>query len=231
MNRRLPVFPSILVIALVAASVVAQENTARPDGWRGLVLDGSTVEDAIRILGQPSKDKDKQRVELVAASEWLGDLEKQKLFRKLTFKKPEGFAQATLFFKDNKLVIIELDGKYEFQEGWLDPDALFSLFNADFKPHNKIFGGKRLLPPEEFSRVGDAATKDFAWYYDMIAVAERSFILADVKNSEPSAVGILGANPSYSRETKDKKKRDAGGKFPGFVEKVQIISRSLASNP
>jgi hypothetical protein len=230
MKRFLLPFASFLVITLCTAVPFAQENSTRPDGWRGLVLDVSTPEDAIRILGKPSKDKDKQAFTLVAAREWLGSVEKQKIFRKLTFKKPEGFAQATLFFKDNKLVMIELEGKYEFEEGWLDPDHLFKIFSADFKPHNKIFGGKRLLPPEEFSRVGDPATKDFAYYYDMIAVAERSFILADVNNSEPSAAGLFGANPSYNRDQKDKKRRDAGGKFPGNVEKIQIISRSLTKD-
>lgn len=142
----------------------------------------------------------------------------------MTFDKPEGFAKARLYFKDNKLSVIELEAKYAFEEGWLDPDDLNKVFDLNFKPHNAVFGGKKLPPPDEFAVSGDASTKnEFHAFYEMIAVTEKSFVFVGVNNSEKFSV--LGGNS----ESNAKKKRDKGGEFPGNVRTIQIISRSFSN--
>jgi len=45
-------------LALLTANTFAQgSNSSRADGFRGLILNQTTSEDAARILGQPAADK------------------------------------------------------------------------------------------------------------------------------------------------------------------------------
>jgi hypothetical protein len=54
---------SLLALLFCATVAVAQQQDgAKPDRWRGLVLDESTAEDAIKVLGQPKKDGPGQSV-------------------------------------------------------------------------------------------------------------------------------------------------------------------------
>jgi hypothetical protein len=49
---------AILVVLLCCVNITApqEQDGAKPDRWRGLILDESTPEDAIKLLGQPKKD-------------------------------------------------------------------------------------------------------------------------------------------------------------------------------
>jgi hypothetical protein len=202
-----------------------------PNGWHNLTLNISSVENAITEFGKPKKDETNKGVEIISArgAEWLSLSKDSKTFRKLTYEKPDVFAKANLYFKDNKLAIIELYPKYEFENGWLDPDDLNRIFDAKFNPHNSVFGGKPLGTPDEFVAAGNTmAIKDLRAFYEMIAVTEDCFAFASVDNREPIGIGLFGRNPLYDAEVKDKKRRDAHGEFPGFVTVVQIISRALA---
>lgn len=228
---------SFIFVAILCLMVVlpcqAQEIKTQSDGWGGLVLDVSTVEDAVKKLGKPAKDETNKNVEIISyrGEDWLNIPKNQKVFRKLTFNKPQNFAKAKLYFKDDKLAIIELEAKYAFEEGWLDPDDLNKIVDADFKPHNSVFGGSKLSSPAEFAVSGDPKTKgELRAFYEMIAVTEKSFVFAAVQNTEPTAIGLFGRNPLYGKEKKDKKKRDANGDFPGNVRVLQIISRSLSTD-
>jgi hypothetical protein len=71
-------------------------------------------------------------------------------------------------------------------------------------------------------------SKGIAAYYEMIGISAKSFVFADVNNSDPTGIGLFGRNPLYGSEVKAKKKRDAGGKFPGYVTELLIIERSLS---
>jgi hypothetical protein len=46
-----------LILILSFGAVAQEQDKPMPDRWRGLVIDQSTPEDAIRILGEPKKDK------------------------------------------------------------------------------------------------------------------------------------------------------------------------------
>src|SRR5687768_2248436 len=101
----------ILATALVlffAVFVQSQEQSSpKPDTWRGLVIDASTPDDAIKTFGQPKKDR-------------LGGLRTYPLnkrltidhnstgFRKLYYENVEGIDHVELVFKDNKLLIVEI---------------------------------------------------------------------------------------------------------------------------
>ena len=73
----------LIVIFFCANVVVAQEqDSPKPDKWRGLVLNESTPEDAIRILGQPAKDS-MNRIFAEPIDNWLTKKHKDKIFRTL----------------------------------------------------------------------------------------------------------------------------------------------------
>lgn len=212
-NLILVVSLCLLIVLNIQAQIISEPQD---NGWHGLIINVSSVDDAVKSLGKPVKDETNQKVEVVSVrgEDWLNGTQKQKIFRKLTFEKPERFAKARLYFKDNLLVVIELQPK--------------SATEADFKPHNTVFGGKPLGKPEEFAIKGDPTTdKEIRAYYEMIGITEKCFVFARIDNTEPEAVGLFGANPTYNRKRKEKKKRDSNGNFPGNVNLLQIISRSL----
>jgi hypothetical protein len=221
---------AVLLSACAIPSGAQEQFTARPDGWRGLVIDASTPEDAIRVLGQPSGDKSNQSLKLVMVDKWLaGGKYNQKIFRELTFKKPAGFKEARLSFLENKLVVIELEATTGDAQNWLDPDELAATFNTKFAAEDWHFG-KKLPPLGEFEQsLGNDSPKKFTEFYDMIAVSERSFIVATVDNRTARPMGLFthGCSSCAKRENREKKERDAGGTFPGQVSFIEIVSRNL----
>src|SRR5688500_7558681 len=100
----------------------------QPDRWRGLILDQSTPDDAIKVLGQPASDKP-TKLMVYRIQSWLTKRTKEKIFRTLEFKKPEGIDKARLVFLDSKLVAIDLDMK----KG-IAPGALSNIYGIEFQP-------------------------------------------------------------------------------------------------
>src|SRR5207253_9593018 len=107
-------FPILLVYgALLAANASAQANVPRADGFRGLILNQTTAEDAIRILGPPAADKI-DRLNVSKLSKWLKAKHTEKIFRQLTFKNIGDFSRIELSFLENKLMAIELECKKSY---------------------------------------------------------------------------------------------------------------------
>jgi hypothetical protein len=225
----------LLSLALCFITVLTSysQSTIGPaaDGWHDLHLGISSVDDAIKQLGRPAKDEVNKGLEILSprGADWLSFTKDQKIFRKLTFEKPELFRKAKLYFFESKLAVIQLDAHYEFEDGWLDPDDLDKIVDVKFLPHNSVFGGKPLGTPVEFVANGDpTVSKRIAAYYEMIGITAKSFVFANVNNTEPIAIGLFGRNPLYKSEAKAKKNRDSGGKFPGYVTELLIVDRGLS---
>jgi hypothetical protein len=223
----------IAILLFVYVMPLKAQVTAQPDGWRGLIIDVSTPEDAIRIFGQPSSDKSNQSLRLLMVDKWLaGGKYKQKLFRQLTFKKPVGFDEVRLSFLESKLIMIELEPRTGDVPDWFDPDTLAVTFNARFTPQEWHIG-KKLPPLTEFQQSMRAdPPKKFAEIYDMVAISDRSFILARVDNITARPMGLFtrGCSSCAKEENKKRKERDAGGTFPGQISFVEIISRRLGND-
>jgi hypothetical protein len=231
--RQLTHFFLVAFVLLVCTTAsVAQQPPAQPDGWRGLVLDVSTTDDAIRVLGKPKSDKSAQSLQLIMVDKWLpGAKYNQKVFRRLTFKKPDGFEEAQLSFLDDRLVLIDLTARDGDVPDWVDPDDLGEMFNARFI-YSEWHFGKKLEPLVEFEKFDGAPPKKFAEIYNMIAISERSFIVAHVGNIEARGTSLFGppCTSCAKEENKKRKTRDAGGAFPGQVSYIQIVSRKLAQS-
>ncbi len=223
----------VFAIVFVCTTIsMAQQPTAQADGWRGLVLDVSTVDDAIRVLGKPKSDKSGQSLQLIQVDKWLpGAKYNQKVFRRLTFKKPDGFDEAQLSYLEDKLVLIDLTARTGEVPDWIDPDDLPEMFNTHFT-YSEWHFGKKLPPLEEFEKSDSVAPKKFAELYHMIAITDRSFVIAGVDNVKARGTSLFGppCTGCAKSENNKRKVRDANGTFPGQVWGIQIVSRKLASN-
>jgi hypothetical protein len=112
----------------------------------------------------------------------------------------------------------------ELEENWIDPDDLEKLFGVVFKPQKRKHNSK-LPSPTEFQSDAPAELKkdEYDYWYDMIAVSEKSFVVAVADNYQYLS-GIFD-----SPDVKRRKKINArGNRYPGYVSDIEIISRSLA---
>lgn len=185
-------------------------ESPKPDRWRGLILDQSTPEDAIQILGQPASDKI-GKLYVSKIQSWLSKRAKEKIFRTLEFKKPEGIDKARLSFLDNKLVAIDLD----VRKG-IAPIALANIYGVEFQP--LVSAADVAFRPRDYeSNQGRIYPKTYPTVYSMVAVSKNSFIDAMVSNV-PSFGGALTRSMGIP---------DEPGTFPGRVETVTIVSRTL----
>jgi hypothetical protein len=211
-------------VLFCAAPLLAQDRAA---GLQGLVLNVSSPDDAVRLFGTPAKEKDKIALELSRPLSWLSDKCKEKVFRTLTYKKLHDYKQVQFSFLDNKLVLINLETPdAELEENWIDPDDLEQLFGVSFKPHQRKYNSK-LPSPSEFKASAPAELKkeEYAYWYDMIAVSENSFIVAIVDNYQYRS-GLFD-----SPDVKRRKKINARGtRYPGYVSNIEIVSHTLAAS-
>jgi hypothetical protein len=189
----------LLLLTVLSISVAAQS----PDRWKGLVLDESTPENAIAILGKPDADKtDSFRVYKI--EDWFTKRIREKKWRRLEYKNVEGFDKVILAF-DTKLVFIELNPKK------LDPDVLENAYGIPFIVTSSKF--ERALTPGNVGK-DTGRMQSYPLFYYLYAKAPKTILLAGVGNS--SLGSILG-----SKSVND----DIG--FPGAVKYLQIISRAL----
>lgn len=204
------IFSCVLLLCLSITAFPQTEDRARPDRWRGLVLDESTPEDAIRILGQPAKDK-LARIYVFRIQSWLSKKTKEKNFRALEFKNPEGMDKVVLFFERGRLVAIDLDLKKS-----IAPIALTNIYGIEFQP--AVGALDIAFRPRDFERnQGKVYPKTYPTVYSMVGASERSFIDAMVENV-PSLGGAFARSAGI---------QDQPGTFPGKVDKLTIVSRSL----
>jgi hypothetical protein len=221
---------SIVAFSLLfAASVLAQNKS---DQWNGLTFDVSTPADAVKLFGEPNKNKDKQNLEIMRAESWLSGEQDKKIFRTLTYKRIKENKNVQLSFLDEKLVMVSFEAPDAHRESvYLDPDDLAKEFNETFKPYGRKFGQTRPFYTEyEEKAPSELSKQGYKTFYDMMAVGEKVFIIAVVNNVENLVGGAINPTDPTDLGEKDRKAAvNAGGKFPGYVTRVQIISRRLAA--
>jgi len=205
---------AILITLCLSICAAAQETTDKPqpDRWRGLVINESTAEDAIKTLGQPKKDKPGGLRTYPLNKRLIVD-HNSKEFRKLTYEKLTGVKKAELLFKDEKLVMIELHPEKSIQATTF-PD----LYGIMFTP--KISGMDQAFSPNDYERnKGNVYPMNYPVTYHLVAVTDSTYVSAFVDNSSVGSI-LFGSRRDKTGEN------DKGG-FPGKVQFVQLISRTL----
>jgi hypothetical protein len=204
---------TILILSFFTFALLAQTNEPpgtkpKPDRWRGLILGESSPNDAIARLGKPESDK-VDSLKIYVIGKWFTDDHKKKLYRKLVFQEVETVKKVELSFKDEKLVMIELHFDKKFS-----PHSLGNNYSIAFKP---IFGGL-FSGSEARSKQGLNQPINYPPAYSLVGKSEKSVLFANVSNVTGSVFkDVAGVN-------------DTEDTFPGKVDRLQIISRTLENN-
>ncbi|HLL77034.1 MAG TPA: hypothetical protein VK421_17395 [Pyrinomonadaceae bacterium] len=166
-------FAFSLCLAASGAAAQQQQSAATPDGFTGLTLGETTVEEAVAALGQPDTDKT-DKLDVSKIEKWLDKRHSEKIFRRLSYTKSEILRKLELSFLDGKLVMIDLEFKKSY-----DPEKLPNLFAVNFA----LVGGPSPLPnkPGEYPR-GFLATH-FPAAYALIGISPKTFILANCESA------------------------------------------------
>lgn len=166
----------VLLLFLLPITLTAQEpDRPQPDRWRGLILDESTYNDAVRVLGQPSSDKQKTK--------------DGKTARYIEFKKPEGFDRVGLQFINGKLAVIML---LKPKTGIAAKD-LSTIYGLEFDV--KVSGISQAFEPGNYERnQGKVYPKTFPAVYELIAATERTTLQATISNGSFGSImkGSMG---------------------------------------
>ena len=177
---------------LLAANASGQTNNSRADGFRGLILNQTTSEEAVRILGQPVTDKT-DRLDLAKLSKWLDPKHKEKIFRQLSFKNVGDFSQIHLSFLDNKLMMIDLEFKKI-----LFPARLNDLFGLEFAVIG-VQGSPSDLPNEPGRYPVRFIPVFYPFNYNLIGISDKTFIWADCSTGDARTAGKIDRSRQVSR--------------------------------
>lgn len=179
-------------------------------------LDLSSPKDAIDLIGKPSKDElddfgnggigvSIKPLLLVNAA--------TQAFRKLTFKKVDGFDSVVLRFYNDKLIQIILDYKLGNKEKRISASSLQQRFNADFVVFEGGVKGSKLSDFE--GQKQNSMPRVYQVLYTLLSVrSDRVFFVKVENNNSKAFWRTITGKPT-------------GEMFPGFVRELHIISRGL----
>ena len=170
------ILTSLFCCALIAATSTAQAaNGSGADRFRGLTLNQTSSEDAMRILGQPAADK-VDRLDASKVSKWLDPKHKEKIFRQLSFKNVGDFSQIQLSILENKLMFIELAFKKN-----VAPERVNNIFGVEFA----TVGGQGVHRICRMSRVNirfASLPTLYPFSYNMIGISDKGLRLGRLQH-------------------------------------------------
>jgi hypothetical protein len=167
-----------LLFALILLTTTAwpspQTYPPNPDGFKALLLDQTTPDDALNILG-PADADEVGSLDVSKMGKWLDPKYKEKVFRQLTYKKSPDFFKIELSFLDQKLVLIDLEYKKN-----IGPQMMSKLFAVGFTE----LGGPIDLPdkPGQYPR-GGFITTHWPNFYSMVGISAKTFIFVNCASS------------------------------------------------
>jgi len=189
--KRIPIL--LAYATLLAANALAQTgNKPRADGFRGLILNQTTSEDAVKMMGQPASDK-VDHLNVSKLSKWLDPKHKEKIFRQLAFKKIGDFSLIELSFLENKLMMIEL----EFKKS-VEPSRLDNVFGVEFA----VLGaqaGPFDLPNEPGKYPVRFLPTLYPFVYNLVGISDKAFIWVDCSTGDARVAGKVDRTRQISR--------------------------------
>lgn len=190
------------------------EQKASINKWRGLIIGESSFEQAKEILGEPVKDKPNETFRPIFYSKWFGN-KLPKGFREVKFKNIEGFDNIVLFFKENKLLIIEMDMKKD-----LSASALTDAYDTRFYPLLGNFAAG--ITPNDLSRTDREMIypERFPPAYFLASANDKTIGFAQATMGFGESFGAILTTPRGQQP-------GLTGTMPGLVRKMQLISRTL----
>ncbi len=164
------------------------------------------------MFGEPESDKP-DRLFIYRVDKWFQPGLNKKVLQKQSFRKIESSDRVDLYYKADKLVVIQIDFAKQ-----PPPTALQDIYGLEFVPY---VGGldEGWLPNDYERHKGRVYPKTYPDSYVLVAVAPSSVVPALIDN-----VGF-GSMLKQSMGVRDV----AGGGFPGKVRMIQLLSRTLES--
>ena len=190
-----------LLLGLLTANTANANDTAV---WRGLLLDSSTIEDAIRAAGKPSKQKVEK---LKITGEKGGKANSNRNVDVVEFKKIDEWQKVSLQFLDGKL----FKAKFWPKNKTMPASELPERHGSDFVA---VEGFAKGVPLSVFEgqKQPDVPRVYPPLYFMVSSMPDRN-IVAEINNGSWKTLW----NGSFNRPTIKM--------FPGFVESIEIVSR------
>ena len=187
-------------------TVIAQAQQVNSS--HGLVLNQSTIEDTISLLGQPQELKENQKLK-TPIDAWL---DKSARYTKLEFKKQSDLRRLKLFFLKGKLCVIKLELNRKKK---INPNSLSRVYGIVFVP--KLSRVDLAISPAGYERqAGNIYPITYPTNYALVGIAKHTYVVAAVDN-----VGWFSALRELAEIPDDPMS------FPGKVWLIQLISRTL----
>jgi hypothetical protein len=205
-----------LTLVVCAASALGQQTPQPPqssqslskplsDRWQNLILDQTTPEEALGLLGKPASDKVDQ-LQIHNIDRWISTRRKDKIFRKMTWKKPAGALKLDLAFLDGKLVMMRV----YYDKKQLLAENLAPAFGINFIAVEKVSPN-----PLEYEQNAVSHIEKYPVQYYAVAVSPGSFLSA------------LVVDVNIKRLLKRMVSVPVKGYLPGQVALIEILSRKI----
>ena len=173
--------------------------------WKGLEL-GMTSAAVVEKVGKPKRERMEDagfKVALPPSTRERQD------FKKFTYEKSDGWEKVTLSFLSDRLVGIELWPKNKT----LEAASLPARFGLDFLLVEAFAKGVDLGSFE--GQKETSVPKVYPATYNMVAVASDRYVISFINNGSLKAI------------FKDGLKKPTIAMFPGYVESITLIQRSI----
>lgn len=159
-----------LFLCCVSFSTFAQDGP-QPNRWHGLILDHTTMEQAISALGQPKENKPR-KIYVQKIGDWLSKDIKQELPH-LRWEDMHGMKSVDAYFLNGKLTALDMRLKAEVRAA-----ALESIYGVEFK-HLISNAGRIMAGPGAYQRDrGETFSNKEEGVYHVGAKTEQSFLVA-----------------------------------------------------
>ena len=223
-NQYKNLFNLFLVSGMILFSVISiraqSELNDLPTGnsWRDFKLDFTTPEKVIESLGKPKKDilNSSERSSLKDVT----DSEKSKKVRAITYKKIGDYDSIEFTFIDDVLVGMnflikqnKMKGLANRKSNLLPAKDLSEIFTTDFILFNGLAKNAKITDFE--GQKETTVPKVYKQSYALLGINSDSVILVSVDNTSFKS----GLKEIFDKPTVEL--------FPGFAQRIQIISRTI----
>jgi hypothetical protein len=201
------------ILALLCGFTTAQESASRKPKNDAFLLEKTSPEQAIKILGKPQLDETK-RLGILFVGEWVDEKFKKKEARVLSFFPFEDLVKIKLSFFDERLMAINFI---------VDKDIyavqLANIYKIQFVPVFNDFGMKTSISEFE-KRSKNVSVADFPRVHHLVGTNESSVLTARIFSGRELAADIRRENTGSQNEIRMKP-------MTGKVTDIQILSRTI----
>lgn len=202
-----------VIFGFLCGFAVAQENQQPLTKDKAFLLEETSPQQAIEILGKPQSDKS-EKIDVLYIGKWIDEKFKKEKYRVLSFDKFEDLGKVKLSFLNEKLVAINF-----LLERDIPAARLSAIYKVQFIPIFNEFGIKESVG--EFDKLSrNVSSAKFPRQYYLVGTGKTSVIAAKIFSGGELAENMM--------------KENTGAKFvykpqpiTGKAVEIQILSRTI----